>query len=163
MNLPDELLFLASSTFMGCNNIIFTPATHSAIYRVENNSIIDNEKRLVKVGKIVGNNYVVQDDVLIIGEYAFAGISNLTSVDLACVERIEAGAFKDTALNNIVGGSSVKYTGYLAFDGTPWLNNSDFDHIILGDVYVNIMEIFLWLICLKCKLPALEQEHLKRV
>ncbi len=73
--------------------------------------------------------------VVCIGEAAFAGNVNVTSVRLnSSLERIEAIAFIDCeSLSVIDFNDKLWWIGRMAFDATPWLAAQTDDFVVVGD------------------------------
>ena len=84
-------------------------------YNYDGRPFADDEKQVTSV--------IVEDGVTSVGEYVFAGFSNLTSVCLAdSVTDIGDFAFADSAITDLTLGNNVENIGDHAFDGC-WIES----------------------------------------
>ena len=122
ISVPDSVTEIGALAFIGCRSL-------KAIYvsdgntrydtRDDCNAIIETESNTLIVGC---KSTVIPNSVTMIGDFAFNGCSDLTSVVIPdSVTKIGGWAFASCRdLASVVIPDSVTWIGPCAFSGTPW-------------------------------------------
>lgn len=81
-----------------------------------------------------GNTYKIDDAAIEISAKAFEKARNLTAIDFSNIEYVSQGAFKASALNNIVSHNCLLAIEKDAFSDTPFYNNNS--NIVLDNILI---------------------------
>lgn len=159
INIPKTVNIIEGNPFAGCSMLqIVTIDTNNNSYKSEENIIYSKDgKRLISYSAgLKANEFVIPNDVEVLGEQSFSGNAYLTSI--RCpeslkeikayafedneslmtailnngLEIIEFAAFYNTALENINIPSSVKVMGSNK-PGNPFINDKSLKTISIAD------------------------------
>ncbi len=135
ITIPDSVTAISSSAFSGCSNLTFKVTDDNPSYFAFEGSLLNKGgTRLVRaLGGV--SHYEIPDSVSIIGESAFAGCSNLKSVNIPNrVTSIESSAFSDcSSLTKITIPDNVTFINAFLFSGCSSLTS-----IVIPDGVISI-------------------------
>ena len=118
--IPDSVTFIVGDTFFGCDKLsnIDVDINNVSYKSVDGNLYSKDGKTLIgyAIGK-TATSFTIPDSVTSIGDWAFAGCTNLTSVTIGNnVTSIGSSAFADcTSLTSVTIGNNVTSIGSFAF------------------------------------------------
>jgi len=146
VNIPARVTSIGAGAFAMCDDLYSINVDDgNTNYSVVNNGLIytytinDGEdiiKSLIQVACPVGTSYIVPSTVNKIASYAFAGKTNLTTIDMSSVETVEPLAFWNCTNLDTFFATDLRNIALNALEGTKKFSDSADGSLIVGNVLV---------------------------